>query len=260
MKPFFFGSSQRQLFGVYHAPGGQAARDESVLLCYPGVQEYNVTHWAFRRLAAMLARDGFHVLRFDWSGSGDSAGDAHTACFADWLEDVTVAAQELRANSSAGTLSVVGMRLGAAIATLASADKLDVRNLVLWEPVVSGSRYVEELEDHDAAQTLTLLHELPATRNELLGYPFPRKLRGEITNLDLRRTSPCRAERVTMFASESREEHRAFRDALAAADRDVGYVQVSEDASAANAGERQAALLSNKVLVAIAKHLGGASA
>ena len=70
MKPFFFGPSAQPRFGLLHPPAGERARRAGVLLCYPGVQEYNISHWAFRKLAGLLARAGFPVLRFDWAGTG----------------------------------------------------------------------------------------------------------------------------------------------------------------------------------------------
>src|ERR1700690_929523 len=96
MKPAYFGSSSPPRFGV-HAPSQAAkSRTTAVLLCYPGVQEYNMSHWAFRRLATMLAREGFHVLRFDWSGTGDSWGSAEDGTLEGWVDDVALAVQELR--------------------------------------------------------------------------------------------------------------------------------------------------------------------
>ena len=84
MKPIFFGDSKRKLYGVYAPPTGASRRSHAVLLCYPGLQEYGTSHWSFRRLSAMLAREGHHVLRFDYFGTGDSAGN---------VEDVTLGRQ-----------------------------------------------------------------------------------------------------------------------------------------------------------------------
>ena len=55
MKPLHFGSSSRALFGLYHPPR-PPAREAAAVLCNPGVQEYNMTHWAFRRLGELLAQ------------------------------------------------------------------------------------------------------------------------------------------------------------------------------------------------------------
>src|SRR4051812_44614801 len=95
MKPLFFGDSRRQLFGVYQPPRSGAGRNHAVLLCYPGVQEYNMSHWAFRKLAAHLAREGLHVFRFDYFGTGDSAGATIEGTPAQWIADIRTAAREL---------------------------------------------------------------------------------------------------------------------------------------------------------------------
>src|SRR3954469_1772305 len=111
MKPFFFGPSTQPRFGLLHPPSGESARRAGVLLCYPGIQEYNISHWAFRKLAGMLGRAGFPVLRFDWAGTGDSAGDAAAGRVATWLEDVAMAAQELRASAGVEGAAVGGGRV-----------------------------------------------------------------------------------------------------------------------------------------------------
>src|SRR4051812_9992414 len=174
MIPSFFGKSEAPLLGVYHPPRGTAPRDTGVLLCYPAPQEYMRTHWAFRKLATMLAKEGFHVFRFDYFGTGDSAGDSGEATLSKWRENVALAARELRDVASVTKISAVGFRLGAAL--VATADDLMLTDLVLWEPVVRGLVYLGELE---AIQTRRLSLDLdPPWRAserpaELLGFPFP---------------------------------------------------------------------------------------
>ena len=74
MIPMYFGSSARKLFGIYEAPmTGSAAR--GVVICPPWGQEYLRAHRALRLLATRLCNAGFHVFRFDYSGTGDSVGD-----------------------------------------------------------------------------------------------------------------------------------------------------------------------------------------
>ena len=94
MKPVYFGKTGKQLFGVYHEPQARRAVDAAVLLCYPLVQEYMRTHWALRKLAGLLAREGHHVLRFDYTGTGDSTGDVETGSVTQWCADIRLAAAD----------------------------------------------------------------------------------------------------------------------------------------------------------------------
>ena len=87
MKPLFFGEANRRLYGVYHPPAKPSRH--AVLLCYPGMQEYNAAHWMFRRLATSLSREGHHVLRFDYYGTGDSDGETDAALVVDGYATVT---------------------------------------------------------------------------------------------------------------------------------------------------------------------------
>jgi hypothetical protein len=103
------------------------------------------THRALRHLAVQLSRAGLHVLRFDYSCTGDSAGAGEDASAAEWSQDVTAAVDELKDTSGLRTVSTVGLRLGALLAANALAHRTDLADLVWWDPIVSGRQYVREL-------------------------------------------------------------------------------------------------------------------
>jgi uncharacterized protein len=258
MKPMFFGDSKRKLYGVYDAPSGAERRSHAVLFCYPGVQEYGTSLWDFRRLAAMLAQAGHHVFRFDYLGTGDSAGGAEDGNVADWVRNIAQAAEELRELSGARQLSIVGKRLGAALAVRACRAGLDARRLVLWDPVVNGSAYVSELEMWDARRNLLLLHaeRRGPGRPELLGYPFPRALRQQLEELRLDREPPTGVGKVCIFSTDERSAYGT----LAAAYREVGLpseLRVVALQSGGEAGAQGRAQLSGSILAEMASELGG---
>lgn len=230
------------------------------LLCYPAPHEYNMAHWAFRRLSGMLAREGIHVMRFDWSGTGDSWGNAADGTFERWLDDIVVASQELRDIAGASSLTVIGMRLGATVAASACAKGLAIDTLVLWEPVVSGRAYLADLEELDVRENTTLLHAAPdkgRSRLELVGFPFPTQLRRVLEDTDLHRFLPMSAGRVAIVASTDRAEYRLLCGAMTAARLQAEYHSTIEDQSVTNAGQREAALLSSRSLIAIRNHVLG---
>lgn len=208
MYPLFFGSSGRALFGIYHQPAPHNVRDAGIVLCYPGPQEYMRSHWAFRRLAGILSKSGFHVLRFDYFGTGDSSGETTEGNISQWKRDVGTAARELADMSGAKRLSMVGGRLGAVLAAQATLEGIHLKNLVLWDPVVIGKEYIAELR---------ALHQdlFPGTDGgftkegvtELLGYPFPAQVMSEIEEVNLLTHPPCMAEKVFLVISEERAEY-----------------------------------------------------
>ncbi len=256
MQPAYFGASRTRLLGLYHPPTGARARDHGVLLCQPAPQEYMRCHWALRKLAVLLAREGFHVLRFDWFGSGDSAGATDAGRPSQWRLDVAAALEELRDVSGVRRASLVGFRLGAALAAQAP---LKLRDLVLWEPVVSGREHVSELLEQHVLRFHHCLHP-PRVPDELMGLPFPQALRDEIEAIELRAPLLCRAERVVVLACEERASYlrlvEELRAAAAAGGPAVEWRHVTEEAQ----GEDDAFLMSNRAQQAIAALLAGREA
>jgi alpha-beta hydrolase superfamily lysophospholipase len=105
-------------------------------------------------LAEDLAAAGFPVLRFDFGGTGDSSGSERDPGRAEaWLEDVKLAADELRARSGTAEIALVGLRLGATVAAAAAA-RAGVHTLVVWNPYPSGEAFVRESTKLHRMQTL----------------------------------------------------------------------------------------------------------
>ena len=204
MNSFFFGSSERPLFGVHHPPKGKETRSEGVVLCYPMGQEYMRSHRAFRQLANLLVRRGHHVFRFDYFGTGDSAGASDDGSLSQWVSDVGSAIEEFKDNASLQRVSLVGLRLGAALATLAAADRDDVEKLVLWDPVVRGSSYLAELLA--AAKLPAGAQGAPQGTIGVLGFPLTQALRDELAQLDLTRIEEPGARALEIVVSSERPE------------------------------------------------------
>lgn len=217
--PLFFGDARRQLYGAYDEPAaGTVSHDTAVVLAYPAFPEYNKAHWLFRRLALRIAQEGFFVLRFDYFATGDSAGSSEAGTLDQWVDDVTVAADEARDLSGARDITLVGLRLGATLAARAVDGGLDVRGLVLWDPVVIGDDYMAHLLARARIHRRVRLQQRRRPAETLLGYPFPDELRRAIEEVDLRELKLNRSRRVELISTED-ENHLS---SLAAALERVG--------------------------------------
>jgi dienelactone hydrolase len=117
-----------------------------VLICPPVGYEYVSSHRTLRTLAERLAARGFVALRFDYDGTGDSAGDHEDpGRLSAWLATVGHATNLLRSTGVA-SVSAVGMRLGATLAATAAAQGSAFDALVLWDPVWSGRTMLRQLK------------------------------------------------------------------------------------------------------------------
>ncbi|RZI83554.1 MAG: alpha/beta hydrolase [Rubrivivax sp.] len=154
MTPFRFGPAHRQLFGIYHPATGRRQTSLAVLLCNPFGQEAVRLHRFYKVLAERLARTGIHVLRFDYFGTGDAAGDDEQGDLAGWCQDLLTAHQELQQRAMSSQTAWLGARLGATLAAMASVQAPRTPDrLVLWEPITDGAAYLRELAEGHARAT-----------------------------------------------------------------------------------------------------------
>ena len=219
MNLLFFGRTGRQLFGAYHAPTPGVAVRGAAVLCPPWGPEYLVTHRILRRLAMRLNESGYHVLRFDYYGTGDSAGEREDGDLSSWYDDATLAVDELRDMSGCATVASFGIRLGAVIAWRLAAMRADVHATVLWDPVVRGEGYLRELvaaqlESDRWSLSRKRWRPSPDRAIDLLGFPLTPSMRQSIEGVspaEFRR--PTQAQ-VKLFYSDTLPVHEELHAAL----------------------------------------------
>lgn len=143
--PIIFGRVDAQLFGWYHAPA-KPTKTGGVVLCNPFGYEAMCLHRVYRTLAERLAAAGIPALRFDYHGTGDSAGSDHDpGRVAAWTSSVGTAIEELRRRAGVGDVSLFGIRFGATMAYLTALERHDVASLVMWSPYLTGRAFLREM-------------------------------------------------------------------------------------------------------------------
>ena len=141
---FFFGPNERQLFAIYHPSTSVDSRLLTVI-CPPLFTEFNRTHSILRRLAVSLAQRGQHVLRMDYSGTGDSFGNLEELSIPDWVQDIALTVQEGRELTGCNKVQLLGVRASAMLACKSVDATNDIERLVLWDPVSDGAEYLKSL-------------------------------------------------------------------------------------------------------------------
>jgi pimeloyl-ACP methyl ester carboxylesterase len=137
--PFFLGTSQRRLFGIHTPAAGRTGRPRAAVLCQPWGDEYIYAHRSMRQLAVRLSLAGFHTLRFDYFGTGDSAGEEWETDVAGLQADVVTAMETLKDLAATEKVTLVGLRAGANVAAgTAAVSPGEIAALVLWDPLLTG--------------------------------------------------------------------------------------------------------------------------
>jgi pimeloyl-ACP methyl ester carboxylesterase len=221
MTPLFFGSNARRLFGLYTPPRTRVARARAYVICHPWGQEYLRAHRSVRQLGNMLAGAGHHVLRFDYYGTGDSDGDMVDADLAGWEKDIETAMDEVMDSAGTTRVCLVGLRLGGTLsARVAARRPKKVEALALWDPVVSGREYLDEVvmdeKRHLRKCGTYQARSGPGGGHEVRGFPLTARLANDIAGIELVPMVPTLPERMYVVVSRALESHASLRDALAA--------------------------------------------
>ncbi|MGH9347831.1 MAG: serine aminopeptidase domain-containing protein [Vicinamibacterales bacterium] len=205
--PFYFPSGERSLFGILHEPA-RATTMPAFVFCHPFAEEKLWAQRVFVSFARRLAAEGHPVLRFDYMGNGDSEGDIRDSSLSTALADVRCAVDEVRRRTGRTAVSLLGLRLGATIASLVAEDVAGVEHLVLWAPVVDGARYMQEVLRINLTTQMATFKEIRQDREALVaamvqgqsvnvdGYEMTHRLYAEVSGVTLaadrkRHGGPC---------------------------------------------------------------------
>ena len=211
--PLYFDSTVGEsLFGWYHAPVAGCS-DLAVAICPPLGHEYVSSYRSLRHLADRLASAGVPALRFDYHGVGNSAGfERDPDRLAVWQDNVRDALAALRSLSGCNRLGLIGLRMGATVAALLSAQS-ELSCAVLWAPCIRGRTYVREMKAmHMAGDYRTSSAPSATGEVEAGGFLLTEQTISHLDRVDLSRVVP-KAQRVLIVERDDLSQDFALRDA-----------------------------------------------
>ena len=211
VRPAWIDVGQRPVFSMLHVPADGRARGAVVLCPTLGIEAVSA-HRAFRLLAERLEDAGFLVCRVDYDGTANSAGaELDPGRLDAWIASVRAAVGFVRA-AGAPAVGVVGLRIGATIATAAMAGE-DVDALVLWDPCARGRSFVREqqaLKAMSIGDTPSPSEAVPDGAVEVLGSVLSAEVVAALGGLDVATTSGRLAGRVLVLSRPERPLPRLF--------------------------------------------------
>jgi hypothetical protein len=128
----------RELFCMLHRPPGTSRG--VVVLCPSFSKEAGMLYRFEVTAARTFAESGYTAVRFHYRGTGHSGGPAETMTLESMAADARLAA-EAAEETDRGLRVFCGVHAGALAAAAAAAPDPGCP-VVLWEPVVDGSRYL----------------------------------------------------------------------------------------------------------------------
>ena len=183
----WIGDGERRLFGVQHV--ARSGLRAGIVFCPPILHEYVRSHRLFAMLAHELSGHGFNVLRFDYSGTGDSEGEDIEFSMRQAAIDAETAVDHMRATMPGLPIIVLGIRAGAfPAAQLARKGHCD--RLWLWQPVLDGADYTRRLRVRDQAERTSTMR-------------YPRVRDTDAGDLSTLMGIPCSSELLEQLQNES---------------------------------------------------------
>jgi alpha-beta hydrolase superfamily lysophospholipase len=199
--PLILPVQQSCCFGWFH-PASLPMRGVGVVLCRPIGYESICAYGAYTQLAEALARAGFDVMRFDYHGTGDSAGDDSDPQRVDaWTDSIASATDELKRLAGVTSVAFFGMRMGATLALRAAMQLGGVESLVMWAPCVKGRGFVRELRAASATRSRSA-NNADSRDIEALGYFYSAETVQDLSELDCSRLETAPAKNVLILGRD----------------------------------------------------------
>ncbi len=158
------------------------------IYCHPLFDERKCAHRFSYQLRNIFESAGLNLERFDYRGTGEANGDFKNVLLETLYEDTTK-------HINGDEVSLIGLRFGATVALDYYARNPGVvTNLVLLEPIIDGSKYVDYL--YRKQHIKDLMTGKPAIQPDdngyinIEGYKTNRRLIEQIKNLDLLKKVP----------------------------------------------------------------------
>lgn len=136
-KPVVFYNQEQQINGILHSPTHCDASCPAVAFFHGFTGTKVEPHRIFVKTARELAAIGFYVLRFDFRGSGDSAGNFSEMTIGGEVSDAIKSIDVLTAmpGVDAERIGILGLSMGGCVAAFVSGQDTRVKSTVMWAPL-----------------------------------------------------------------------------------------------------------------------------
>lgn len=136
-QPVIFKNSRNQrLFGVLHLPIKET-KSPIVIMAHGFTDDKTGDNRLFVKFARKAAKAGIAVLRFDFTGSGDSEGDFAEVTLNSEMEDLKSAVDFVYNLSEVDNsrINLIGYSLGGAVSIALAAADQRIKSFIGWAPV-----------------------------------------------------------------------------------------------------------------------------
>jgi len=158
-----FEGTQSTLSGILHYPPRESKGGVVLAHCFTCSKSFKV----MRRLATGIAEGGYSVLRFDFTGLGESEGEFSDTSVTTNVEDLQAALSYLRERGHTPN-AMVGHSLGGAATLLAAAREPDVRAVATLAAPATADHVERAFSKSNVAEALAS----GRIRVEIAGRPF----------------------------------------------------------------------------------------
>ncbi len=220
--PLYFRVDEEPLFGWCHIPAHGNSSTTGMVICPPIGYEYMSGHRAMRHLADQFAREGIPAMRFDYHGTGDSAGiDEDPDRVSAWLESIREAIRKIKEISGCTRVGLVGVRIGATLATLIAEEEA-LECLVLWAPCVNGRHYVREMKFLEQKGGDAVNGDI-----ESAGFVLSAQTVRDISSIKLTKRIPRQGSNILIVARDDLQDDFTLQDRWKEQGLSVSYIRMS---------------------------------
>lgn len=172
-----------EVFFWHHIPK-KNCKNVAVIIIGPIGPEYISCHRSIKLLAEQLSHSGFHSIRYDPIGMGNSSGTLDDEnIWSKWKKTPVCISEFLTKKFEYDDVILIGLRSGCILLSEV-LNQLPTKTIILWHPIIKGTTFIRSIQLLDSV----LYEDSDVTNNNILeggGYPFTEALQSEIKKIDL---------------------------------------------------------------------------
>jgi dienelactone hydrolase len=223
----YFAAGSQRLFGWIHKPLSGTPARFGLVICKPFGREEVCAHRYLRAVAKAAAAANVPTMIFDYVSTGDSPDiDPLSNQLDAWTDNVLAAVGELQQRTGVTNVGLLGCRFGALLAVRAARGCKAVTALVLVAPIISGRRYLRELQmvrvasvsaasaDSDKAPSQS--HEEGIGPLEVGGYSLSTATVAALAEIDLAKLGVAPAADLVVIDDSTAPRARAWTESISA--------------------------------------------